>query len=350
MAFFSWRFILFLICSLVAYYLVPRRFQWMVLLVSSTWYYLAGGNLRTVVYVIITIITTFAGAYAMDRIRGRTESRLRRKRDDGTPVKLSREEKRQIKSDGQRQKKRILVLVLVINFGILIVLKYGNFFAVNVNSMLSGLRAGGLLPEVHFLLPLGLSFYTFQTMGYLIDVYREKYPAEKNIFRMALFTTYFPSILQGPINRYDDLAVQLFEPHRFDDTRFREGLLRMLWGFFKKMVIAERAVIIVNEIFGGFQQYRYTGFTLIFGVLLYGVQLYADFAGGMDIIFGASEMFGIRLRENFRQPYMARSISEFWQRWHISLGNWMKDYVFYPIALSRPFAKMQKGLLLLRLN
>ena len=137
---------------------------------------------------------------------------------------------------------------------------------------------------------------------------------------------------------------QLFEPHKFDDMRFREGILRMLWGFFKKMIIAERAVIIVNEIFDGFVQHRYAGFTLVFGILLYEVQLYADFAGGMDIIFGASEMFGIRLRENFRQPYMARSISEFWQRWHMSLGNWMKDYVFYPIALSRPFAKMQKTL------
>ena len=344
MAFFSWQFILFLTCSLVIYYLVPGRFQWMVLLVSSTWYYLNGGSLRTVIYVLVTIVTTFLGAYFMDRIQGGVDERLKGKKADGTVVKPTREEKKQYKAEGQKRKRRILILVLLINFGILLVLKYGNFFAVNMNGLLSGLGARQRLPELRFLLPLGLSFYTFQTMGYLIDVYRGKYAAEKNIFRMALFTTYFPSILQGPINRYDDLSGQLFEPHKFDDMRFREGILRMLWGFFKKMIIAERAVIIVNEIFDGFVQHRYQGFTLVFGILLYGVQLYADFAGGMDIIFGASEMFGIRLRENFRQPYMARSISEFWQRWHMSLGNWMKDYVFYPIALSRPFAKMQKTL------
>ncbi len=344
MAFFSWQFVLFLTCSLVIYYLVPGRFQWMILLVSSCWYYLAGGNLRTVVYVLVTIVTTYAGAYYMDRIQKRVDVRLKAKPADGSAARLSREEKKQIKAQGQKEKKRILVLVLIINFGILIVLKYGKFFAVNMNSLLADLHAGARIPEASFLLPLGLSFYTFQTMGYLIDVYRGKYRAESNPFRLALFTTYFPSILQGPINRYDDLADQLYEPHTFDDMRFREGLLRMLWGFFKKMIIAERAVIIVNEIFGGFEQHRYTGFTLIFGILLYGVQLYADFAGGMDIIFGASEMFGIRLRENFRQPYMARSISEFWQRWHMSLGSWMKDYVFYPIALSKPFAKMQKSL------
>ena len=344
MAFFSWQFILFLTCSLVIYYLVPGRFQWMVLLVSSTWYYLNGGSLRTVIYVLVTIVTTFCGAYFMDRIQSGVDARLKGKKADGTVVKPTREEKKQYKAEGQKRKRRILILVLLINFGILLVLKYGNFFAVNMNGLLSGLGARQRLPELRFLLPLGLSFYTFQTMGYLIDVYRGKYAAEKNIFRMALFTTYFPSILQGPINRYDDLSGQLFEPHKFDDMRFREGILRMLWGFFKKMIIAERAVIIVNEIFDGFVQHRYQGFTLVFGILLYGVQLYADFAGGMDIIFGASEMFGIRLRENFRQPYMARSISEFWQRWHMSLGNWMKDYVFYPIALSRPFAKMQKTL------
>ena len=344
MAFFSWQFILFLTCSLVIYYLVPGRFQWIVLLVSSTWYYLNGGSLRTVIYVLVTIVTTFFGAYFMDRIQSSVDARLKGKKADGTVVKPTREEKKQYKAEGQKRKRRILILVLLINFGILLVLKYGNFFAVNMNGLLSGLGARQRLPELRFLLPLGLSFYTFQTMGYLIDVYRGKYAAEKNIFRMALFTTYFPSILQGPINRYDDLSGQLFEPHKFDDMRFREGILRMLWGFFKKMIIAERAVIIVNEIFDGFVQHRYQGFTLVFGILLYGVQLYADFAGGMDIIFGASEMFGIRLRENFRQPYMARSISEFWQRWHMSLGNWMKDYVFYPIALSRPFAKMQKTL------
>jgi D-alanyl-lipoteichoic acid acyltransferase DltB (MBOAT superfamily) len=274
----------------------------------------------------------------------KVDEQLKGRSTEAGTVKLSREEKKQLKALGQKKKKRVLVLVLLINFGILIVLKYGFFLSTNLNGLLERFHTSGRLPEVSFLIPLGLSFYTFQTMGYLIDVYRGKYSAERNILRLCLFTTYFPSVLQGPINRFDDLAKQLYEPHSFDDLQFREGLLRMLWGIFKKMIIAERAAIIVNEVFGNFEASRYAGFTLVVGILLYSVQLYCDFAGGMDIVFGASQMFGIHLRENFRQPYMARSVSEFWQRWHISLGNWMKDYVFYPIALSKPFAKMQKTL------
>ena len=344
MAFFSWQFILFLTVSLAVYYIVPGRFRWLVLLASSAWYYVVGGGLKSCVYVLVTVITTYLGAVIIDNMQRKVDEQLKGRSTEAGTVKLSREEKKQVKALGQKKKKRVMVLVLLINFGILIVLKYGFFVSTNLNGLLERFHTSGRLPEVSFLIPLGLSFYTFQTMGYLIDVYRGKYSAERNILRLCLFTTYFPSVLQGPINRFDDLAKQLYEPHTFDDLQFREGLLRMLWGIFKKMIIAERAAIIVNEIFGNFETSRYAGFTLVVGILLYSVQLYCDFAGGMDIVFGASQMFGIHLKENFRQPYMARSVSEFWQRWHISLGNWMKDYVFYPIALSKPFAKMQKTL------
>ena len=360
MAFFSWQFILFLTVSVLVYYILPGRFQWLVLLASSVWYYLVGGGIRAAVFVAVTGVTTWGGAYLMDLVAQREEQKaLERLRsavpDDagadgakaaktGRAGKLSREEKKALKAVVQKKKKRLLVAVLLLNFGILGVVKYGNFVTTNLNELFAHFQSGTRVPVADFLLPLGISFYTFQSMGYLIDVYRGKYSAERNVLKLALFTSYFPSILQGPINRHDDLAQQLYEPHRFDDRTFREGLLRMLWGFFKKMIIAERAAIIVNEVFGGFEKNRYMGFTIFVAALMYGVQLYADFAGGMDIVFGASELFGIRLRENFRQPYMARSISEFWQRWHISLGSWMRDYVFYPIALSKPFARMQKSL------
>ena len=344
MAFFSWQFIVFLIVSVTVYYMIPGRFQWIVLLISSGWYYLVGGGPRAAVFVAVTVVTTWGGACLMDRIPQREEKKLRSGEDAGETGKLSREQKKALKAVVQRKKRRIMVCVLLLNFGILGVVKYGGFVTSNLNSMFDHFRLGMRIPGADFLLPLGISFYTFQSMGYLIDVYRGKYSAERNVLKLALFTSYFPSILQGPINRHDELAGQLYAPHKFSGRRFREGILRMLWGFFKKMIIAERAAIIVNEVFGGFEQHRYAGFTIFVAALLYGVQLYADFAGGMDIVFGASELFGIRLRENFRQPYMARSISEFWQRWHISLGGWMRDYVFYPIALSKPFAKMQKNL------
>ena len=347
MAFFSWQFIVFLIVSVTVYYMIPGRFQWIVLLISSGWYYLVGGGPRAAVFVAVTVVTTWGGACLMDRIPQREEKKLRSGEDAGETGKLSREQKKALKAVVQRKKRRIMVCVLLLNFGILGVVKYGGFVTSNLNSMFDHFRLGMRIPGADFLLPLGISFYTFQSMGYLIDVYRGKYSAERNVLKLALFTSYFPSILQGPINRHDELAGQLYAPHKFSGRRFREGILRMLWGFFKKMIIAERAAIIVNEVFGGFEQHRYAGFTIFVAALLYGVQLYADFAGGMDIVFGASELFGIRLRENFRQPYMARSISEFWQRWHISLGGWMRDYVFYPIALSKPFAKMQKNLIIL---
>ena len=274
MAFFSWQFVLFLAVSLAVYYIVPVRFQWIVLLVSSAWYYVVGGGLKACIYVLVTVVTTYAGAVLMDNMQRKVDEKLKAKGENAP--KLSREEKKQLKAAGQKKKKRVLVLVLLINFGILIVLKYGNFITTNMNGLFEDLHLSGRLPEVSFLIPLGLSFYTFQTMGYLIDVYRGKYGAERNPAHMALFTTYFPSVLQGPINRFDDLGTQLFEPHTFDDLQFREGLLRMLWGLFKKMVIAERAIIIVNEIFGNFETSRYAGFTMVVGILLYAVQLYAE--------------------------------------------------------------------------
>jgi len=344
MAFFSWQFILFLTISVVVYYLIPGRFQWIVLLLSSGWYYLVGGGPKAALFVTVTILTTWGGACLMDRVHAIEEKKILAGAGGAEGVRLSREQKKVLKSRVQKKKRAIMILVLLLNFGILGVLKYGNFVTTNFNSLFEHFKLGVQVPVADFLLPLGISFYTFQSMGYLIDVCRGKYHAEKNVLKLALFISYFPSILQGPINRHDELAAQLTAPHRFDDLQFREGILRMLWGFFKKMLIAERAAVIVNEVFGGFEQHRYAGFTIFVAALMYGVQLYADFAGGMDIVFGASELFGVRLRENFRQPYMARSISEFWQRWHISLGNWMRDYVFYPIALSRPFAKMQKNL------
>lgn len=344
MAFFSWQFILFLTISVVVYYLIPGRFQWIVLLISSGWYYLVGGGPKAALFVTVTILTTWGGACLMDRVHAIEEKKILAGAGGAEGVRLSREQKKVLKSRVQKKKRAIMILVLLLNFGILGVLKYGNFVTTNFNSLFEHFKLGVQVPVADFLLPLGISFYTFQSMGYLIDVCRGKYHAEKNVLKLALFISYFPSILQGPINRHDELAAQLTALHRFDDLQFREGILRMLWGFFKKMVIAERAAVIVNEVFGGFEQHRYAGFTIFVAALMYGVQLYADFAGGMDIVFGASELFGVRLRENFRQPYMARSISEFWQRWHISLGNWMRDYVFYPIALSRPFAKMQKNL------
>lgn len=304
MAFSSMKFLLFLLGAVCGYYLIPRRFQWIWLLVFSYIYYLASGG-KLVVFLLFTTLTT----YGLARL-----------------IAGSGEDK--------KGKRRILILGLLLNFGMLGVIKYTNLAVTSLNQI-----PGMELPFVHFLLPLGISFYTFQSMGYLMDVYWGRMEAEKNPFRFALFVSFFPQIMQGPIGRYSRLAGQLYECHTFDWTRIERGLQLMLWGFFKKMVLADNAALFVNVIFDEYQSYP--GLSAA-GVLLYSIQLYGDFSGAMDVVMGVAGLFGIQLDENFRRPYFARSITDFWHRWHITLGTWMKDYIFYPFSLSRGMSRFGK--------
>ena len=221
----------------------------------------------------------------------------------------------------------------------LAVVKYSNFAIENINSVLGliGKEPIGLLGMG---LPLGISFFTFQSVSYAIDVYQGKYECEKNIFKMGLFVSFFPQLLQGPIGRYDRLGKQLNSGHSFNLKNVEYGLQRIGWGLFKKVVIADRAAVLVLNVFNNYE--AYSGFHYIMAVLMYSVDLYMDFSGGIDIVIGAAQMFGITMDENFRQPYFSRSISEFWRRWHITLGTWMKDYIFYPFSLSKSMAKFGK--------
>ena len=339
MAVFSLNYIAFVGIAVLLYYLVPKKYQWMILLLFSIIFYYISGGLKAGVFITITIATTFYGALTMERIG---EKARRTIKTSETP--LSRDEKKAIRAGARAKKHKVFLVTLLINLGMLIVLKYANFFTTNFDSLLSHAGLPLQIPQVSFILPLGISFYTFQTTGYLIDVYNEKYEADRNIFKFALFTSWFPQIIQGPISRHDALAPELYAERSFNQKTFRTGIYRMLWGYFKKMVIAERCAIIVNEVIANYAANSYSGLTVFLGVLFYGIQMYGDFAGGIDIIIGVSELFGVRLAENFNQPYMALNVSEFWQRWHMTLGTWMKDYVFYPLALSKPFAKMQKNL------
>lgn len=201
---------------------------------------------------------------------------------------------------------------MILNIGILCVLKYTNAAIESINSLFK-------TQIMDILVPLGLSYYTFKSVGYIIDVYRGRIKAQKNIGKLALYISYFPALVQGPIDRYEDLADQLFAKHPFSYQRLCFGAQRMLWGYIKKLVIAERAAVIVNEILGYYAVKGYEGFTVFFGMVLYMFQLYADFSGGMDIVIGLSEIFGISMTENFQRPFFAASVAEFWRRWHITL-------------------------------
>lgn len=292
-------FLLFIAAAVAAYYLAPVKVRWMVLLAFSYLYYVAGG-VKYLFFILFSTAVTYGFALALERMK--TENIEKTKR------------------------KRVVALGLLCNFGMLGIVKYTNFFVENINSLFHV-----QIPGLAILFPLGISFYTFQSSGYLLDVYWERVKAEKNFFRYALFVSYFPQILQGPIGRYQQLADQLFTPHAFEWKSIYRGLERIVWGFAKKIILADWAAVFADAIWEDPQKFK--GLAL-FGTLLYGIQLYADFSGGMDVVIGISEMLGISLQENFKRPYFAVSITDYWHRWHITLGTWMKDYVFYPVTLS----------------
>ena len=221
-------------------------------------------------------------------------------------------------------------------------LKYFNLFAGGMNRFLGKAGMTGSVPILHLVLPLGISFYTFQSAGYLIDVYREKTEPERNPAKYALFVSFFPQIIQGPISFYDQLAHQLYADRKFSYRNLKHGALLMLWGYLKKMVIADRAVSLIQMVAPDYTQYN--GTVIFITVLVYALQLYADFSGGIDISRGFAEILGIEMAENFRRPYFAVSINDYWRRWHITLGAWMKSYVFYSLAMSKRFFKMGKNL------
>lgn len=327
MSILSLTFIGFVAILVALYFLLPKKFQWVVLLVANAVFYLAGG-LRSVCYILITIVSQYFLALALERENDRMTQKLEKR-------KLNNKRKQQIKQEYSAKKKRYVLFSLLINLGILCFFKFANPAIESVNQIF-----GTQGESLDILVPLGLSYYTFKAVGYVIDVYRGRVKAQRNIFKLALFISYFPALVQGPIDRYENLADQLLAEHVFDYQRLAFGAQRMLWGYIKKLVIAERIAVITSTVIGSYAENGYEGFTVFFALALGAFQLYADFSGGMDIVIGLSEIFGITLTENFRQPFFAASYAEFWQRWHITLGAWMRTYVFYPLSLSPAFNKL----------
>ena len=306
------------------YYLCPGRLRWILLLAVSYAYYAVSGA-AALPFIVLTTLSAWAGALMIGRIAAANKEAL--KAGKGT---LSAEEKKAMKAAAKKRQRIIFFAVLLLNFGVLALLKYSDPVMT-----LAGAQPLGLL------LPLGISFYTFQSMGYLIDVYNGRYAPEKNPAKFALFVSFFPQLIQGPIARFDQLGKQLMEPHRYELKNIQSAALLMLWGFFKKKVIADRALPLVAEVFEN--QGAYGGAVIVLGVLFYSLQQYADFSGGIDLVTGIAQLFGIQLAPNFKRPYFSVSLGDFWRRWHISLGGWMRDYVFYPFALTRPMAKLSKA-------
>lgn len=322
MLFTSPVFLLFITVFLLLYYLLPRRHQWVVLLVSSYVFYLSAG-ISMVGYLLFTTLTTYSA--------GRLLSSLNKRRK-----KLPQENKKTLSAKIKSRKRLIVLSAVFLNFGMLYILKYWDFTAVFLDKLLPGRS----LPILELIIPLGVSFYIFQSIGYVIDVYRDKYAPERNPFRFALFVSFFPQIIQGPISRFDQLGSQLTASRDPNFNSIKYGIQLAMWGYFKKLVIAGRAGVVVDTVFANSS--AYSGSVIAFSVVFYCIQLYCDFSGGIDISRGVAGMFGIDMIENFRRPIFAISLTDYWRRWHISLGSWMKDYLFYPLSLSKPFGRLGK--------
>ena len=332
MSFTSLTFIVFFAIMLLVYYLIPKKFQWILLLAGSYVFYL-WSTPYFVLFLLFSTATTWLFPLLISKINGNQEVYLHSDEAKALP----KEERKQIKQHNNRKKRLLLVACLICNIGILVGLKYTNFFIGTVNIL------GANLKSVDWLvLPIGISFYTFQSVGYCIDVFREAAEPQRNFFKYALYVSFFPQICQGPIGRYNDLSPQLYKEHKFNYNATVMGLERMLLGFFKKLVVANRIGEYVDMIFD--DPSGYSGGILALASVMYAFQLYADFSGYMDIALGAGETFGIRLEENFRQPYFSKSITEFWRRWHITLGGWFRDYLYYPILRSSWCLKLGKKL------
>ena len=303
MLFNSWQFGIFLPVVFALYWFLPNRFRWPVLLVSSYYFYMSW-NVKYVVLILFTTVISYLAALLLDKFHGR-----------------------------EGIKRLILWLTLVACLGVLFVFKYFNFFMESFSFM-----AGKVGIQLHpitlrLLLPVGISFYTFQTLAYVIDVYRGSIEPERHFGIYATFISFFPQLVAGPIERTRNLLPQIKDEHIFDYDLAMYGMREILWGFFKKIAVADVLAIYVDTAYKNL--HHCTTFDLITVIFFFTVQIYCDFSGYSDIARGTAKLFGIKLMQNFNSPYFAVSIRDFWSRWHISLSTWFRDYVYIPLGGNR---------------
>ncbi len=306
MLFNSLHFLFFFVFITLLYFTVPKRTQWILLLLASCYFYAAFIPAYLIILFIVILIDYIAGLW-IERTTGST-------------------------------RKALLIASLVSNIGILAFFKYYNFFNNNLTTILALTGTSNGLPPLQVLLPgivlpIGLSFHTFQSMSYTIEVYRGNYPAERHLGIYSLYVLFYPQLVAGPIERPQNVLPQLHQTYSFDWARVRSGLMMMGWGMFKKVVIADRLALVVDPAYANVQ--AATGATLWLAVFFYAIQIYCDFSGYSDIAIGAGKVMGIRMMENFKTPYLSQSISEFWRRWHISLSTWFRDYLYIPLGGNR---------------
>ena len=302
MLFNSLSFAVFLPIVFILYWAIPDKYRWVILFISSYYFYMSW-NVKYVALILFTTVISYSCALGLERAK-------------------------------QQQKKKILItFTLVASLGCLFFFKYFNFASKSVAELLNLCTLKVHPITLNLLLPVGISFYTFQTLGYVIDVYRGEVKAEHHFGKYATFIAFFPQLVAGPIERTKNLLPQIIGEHKFEYNKAAAGLRLMAWGFFKKMVVADTLAVYIDTVYDNL--YSYTGFPLLVVSLLFSIQIYCDFAGYSDIAIGTARLFGVELMKNFDSPYFSTSVKEFWSRWHISLSSWFRDYVYIPLGGNR---------------
>lgn len=316
-------FLLYFGITFVIYSIMPKRVRWVVLLLGSLTFYFISSKGNVAILLTANLIIWIIGL-----ILGKLSKTQAEKRKNA-----SKEERKTIKARYTKKKRLFLALGVLSVTAMLLVGKYTNFFIDTFNSLFSG-----NIPALNIVQPLGLSFFILQAISYMADVYYGRIQAEKNPLRITLYLSFMLTVVEGPIARYGELGAQLKNPRYNTLEDISTGFLRVLWGLFKKIVIADRAVLLADVVFDNYE--RYSGLAVIIGIAFYTLQLYCEFSGVMDIVCGLGKMLGLEMPENFKRPFLAKSINEFWQRWHITLGAWLRDYVFYSISFSAGIKKL----------
>lgn len=310
MLFNSQEYLIFFPIVVLIYYWIPKRVKRLWLLICSYYFYMCW-NAKYAFLLLFSTAVTYASGYFMEQVK-QTKWNVPRK---------------------TKYKKLIVILSFIINLSILFYFKYVNFAFKLISRAFLLFHVELNIPTFDILLPVGISFYTFQALSYTMDVYRNEIRAEKNFFQYALFVSFFPQLVAGPIERSKNLLQQLSEPKKFSYGSTRTGLLLMLWGYFLKVVISDRCAVLVNQVYGNYGSYR--GFQLILASVFFAIQIYCDFMGYSIIAKGAAKILGYELMDNFIQPYLSSSIKDFWRRWHISLSTWLRDYLYIPLGGNR---------------
>ena len=301
MLFNSWQFAIFLPIVFILYYYLPFKFRWAMLLIASCIFYMV----FIPYYILILALTILVDYFAAIKIEGTEE---------------------------KKRKKIYLIVSIVSTCLILFIFKYYDFFISNFNQIGNLIHWNYSINTLKIILPIGLSFHTFQSLSYVIEVYRGKQKAEKNFGIYSLYVMFFPQLVAGPIERPQNLIHQFYQEHKFDYEKITNGLKKIAWGLFKKVVIADRIALLVNPVFDNPTKYQDHGIIFVIASFLFAFQIFCDFSGYSDIAIGSAQILGFKLMKNFDRPYFSESISEFWKRWHISLSSWFRDYLYIPLG------------------